>query len=58
MTLVSNTNYSPKFKVRLSVSFKHLGLRRDKGIMKRGGKGAGGGEELDSWGKEIKRRGG
>ena len=38
---------SPKFIVRLSVSLKHLGLRRDKGVLKRGGKVFGGGVELE-----------
>ena len=55
MTPVSHTNYSPKFIVRLSVSLKHLELRRDKGVLKRGGKEVGGVEELDRWGKEIRR---
>ena len=32
---------------RLSVSLKHLGLRRDKGVLKRGGKVVGGGVELE-----------
>ena len=55
MTPVSHTNYSPKFIARLSVSLKHLGLRRDKGVLRRGGKVVGGGVELDRWGKEMRR---
>ena len=49
MTSVSHTNYSPKFKVSISVSLKHLGQRRDKGLLKRGGKVVGGGELGKSW---------
>ena len=46
MTPVSHTNYSRKFKDRLLVSIKHLGLRRDKGLLKKGGKVLG---EEKSW---------
>ena len=55
VTPVSHINYSPKFIVRLSVSLKHLGLRRDKGVLKRGGKVVGEGVDLDRWGKEMRR---
>ena len=54
VTPVSHTYYSPKLIVRLSVSLKHLGLRRDKGVLKRG-KVVGEGVDLDRWGKEMRR---
>ena len=48
MTPVSHTNYSSKFKIRLSVSLKNLGLRRDKGVVRT--------EERRRVGKEERRR--
>ena len=57
MTPVSHTNYSPKFKDWLSVSIIHLGLRRDKGVLKKGGKVVGEEKRLTG-GEEEQRRGG
>ena len=37
VTPVSHTNYSSRFKVRLSVFSDDLGLRRHKGVVRRGG---------------------
>ena len=34
MTPVSDTNFSPKFKIRLSVSLNQLALRKHKGVVR------------------------
>ena len=55
MTPVSHTNYSPKYKIRLSVSLNQLGLRSDKGVVRTEERRRVGKEER-SRGEEVKKR--